>query len=92
LRFLYEGVQKHHPSFVNTEQNASNAIASQVAANFPQSPAHRSAQGYADRPGELDVLDVLADDLSVFGAKRRWLPLNWPSAMCQTICKSITRK
>ena len=37
-----------------------------AAADFPQFPAKRTNERHAYRPGKLNVLDVLADDLPVF--------------------------
>ena len=37
-----------------------------AAADLPQFPAKRTNERHAYRPGNLNVLDVLADDLPVF--------------------------
>jgi hypothetical protein len=49
------------------KQDTSDTALRQRAAHFPQSPSQRTAQRHANRPGELDILDVFADDLAVFG-------------------------
>src|SRR5947207_5552303 len=50
---------------MNTEQHAGDAALRQRAAHLPKSPAESTHEGHPDRPRELHILDVLADDLAV---------------------------
>src|SRR5262249_45959588 len=65
LRLLDECVKQDHPAFVDAKQHAADTALGDVAADFPQSVAEGTAQRHADRPVELDVLDVLPDDLPI---------------------------
>ena len=60
-------MQKHHSALNDAKQNARNAAPRKIAANLPKPFAKRPAQWHANRLGELHVLYVLADDLSIFG-------------------------
>jgi hypothetical protein len=85
LRFLDEPVQKHHASITNAEQHARDAAIRYVAANLLQPPAEWSAQRHSDGPGELYILDVLADDLAIVIAERLEPFASWLSAGRQLI-------
>jgi hypothetical protein len=54
---------------VNTEDEASDATSSKITAHFPKTFAKWPAERHADWPGELDVLDVFADELAILRTK-----------------------
>src|ERR1043166_7469043 len=65
LGFVDETVQQNHAPLDDTEQHAGNAALRQVAADLPQARPERPNERHPDRPGELHVLDVLANDFPV---------------------------
>src|SRR5947209_6313639 len=67
LGLFDEAMQQHHAFVFHAEENAGDAATPQAAADFPQLAANRANEGHADRPRELNLLNVLADDLPVFG-------------------------
>lgn len=56
-----ETVQKHHLLLGDTENHARDAAVADVAADFIQALAERTADRYSDRPAELGGGDILAD-------------------------------
>ena len=47
------------------EQDTSDPALCQRAAHFPQSPTQRATQRHPYWPGELDIFDIFADDLTI---------------------------
>src|SRR5436305_8143109 len=56
---LDEGMKHQNPAPLNTEQHACDAVAGKVAANFPETAAHRPAERHANRPSVLNPHEVL---------------------------------
>jgi hypothetical protein len=65
LSLLDEAMQQHHSAPIHAKQHAGNPTLRNLAAHFPQALPKRATERHPDRPGELDVLDVLADDFSI---------------------------
>src|SRR5258708_5855866 len=67
--FLFMCVSLSFTSLLDTEDHACNAATCQPASYFPQFMAQRPDQRHPDRPGELNVFNILADGFSVLQIK-----------------------
>jgi hypothetical protein len=58
-------VQQHHSTLIHAKQHAGGPAIRDLTAHFPQAAPNGATERHADRPGELDVLDVFANDLAI---------------------------
>jgi hypothetical protein len=58
-------MEQYHSPVGDAKQYSCNAAAGKAAPNFPKAVSHRADQRHTDWLGELNVLDVFAEDLLV---------------------------
>lgn len=58
-------MQQDHAAISHAENHPRDPVAAKVAADFPQPFVQRRTVGAAQRPAELDLLDILADRVPV---------------------------
>jgi len=62
---------------MDTKQHTCETTTFKLAANLPESFPQCSTKRHPNRPGKLHILDVFADNLSIF-VRKKFQPLpNW---------------
>jgi hypothetical protein len=75
LSLFDKSVQQDHPPFsIDVEKYPRNSILAQVRPNFEKAIGQRFANGHADRPAELNGLDVLPNPFAVFVRRQSLQP------------------
>src|SRR6185437_6104257 len=66
LRLFDEAMQQHHAAAAHAEDDSRDSALHERTSHLPKSTARRTDKGQTQRPGELDILDVFADEPPVF--------------------------
>jgi hypothetical protein len=57
-------MEEHHTALLDTEDDAGNPPARQIASDLPQVSAQGPNEWHSDGPGKLDIFNVLAQDFA----------------------------
>jgi hypothetical protein len=55
-------MQENHLIFDDAKDDSANSPVGEIASNLPNAATKQSALGHADRPAELNFLDIPADN------------------------------
>lgn len=58
-------MQQDHPTVAHAKYDSCNTPERQIAADFPEPTAKRSAERHSNGPSKLDIFDILANDFPI---------------------------